>query len=209
MSFVLICESVAVDGENTERPSGVEGEGDRRGASRRASASFGEPMGPVWGGAETHRTLSAHRCGATALCSKTRGSAVEEIGGVPYPTVVDDGPSAARPSGETGRLAAPERRCVILLSPIRLLSWMDRLHRIGRRASPSVGEATGLVTQKLSADGRGPCYTYTDDGNLATRTWARGVTTSYTYDAWGSLASTTSSDGTPVATRPLYWQPRT
>ena len=35
------------------------------------------------------------------------------------------------------------------------------------------------------------------------------MTTSYTYDAWGSLTSTTSSDGTPVATRPLYWQPRT
>ena len=64
---------------------------------------------------------------------------------------------------------------------------MDRLHRIERRASPSVGDATGLVTQKLYADGRGPCYTYTDDGNLATRTWARGVTTSYTYDAWGTL----------------------
>ena len=166
-------------------------------------------MGPVWGGAKTHRTLSAHRCGATALCSKTHGSAVEEIGGVPYPTVVDHRPSAGRPSGETGCPAAPERRCVIFVSPIRLLSWMDRLHRIGRRASPSVGEATGLVTQKISADGRGPCYTYTDDGNLATRTWARGVTTSYTYDAWGTLTSTTSSDGTPPATHTLYWQPRT
>ena len=86
---------------------------------------------------------------------------------------------------------------------------MDRSHRIERRASPCVGEATGLVTQKLYADGRGPCYTYTDDGNLATRTWARGVTTSYTYDAWGSLTSTTYFDGTLVATRPLYWQPRT
>ena len=86
---------------------------------------------------------------------------------------------------------------------------MDRSHRIGRRASPSVGEATGLVTQKLYADGRGPCYTYTDDGNLATRTWARGVTTSYTYDAWGNLTSTTYFDGTPVATHTLYWQPRT
>ena len=86
---------------------------------------------------------------------------------------------------------------------------MDRSHRIGRRSSSSVGEATGLVTQKLSADGKGPCYTYTDDGNLATRTWARGVTTSYTYDAWGRLTSTTSSDGTPSVTRPLYWQPRT
>ena len=86
---------------------------------------------------------------------------------------------------------------------------MDRSHRIGRRASPCVGEATGLVTQKLYADGRGSCYTYTDDGNLATRTWARGVTTSYAYDAWGSLTSTTYSDGTSVATRPLYWQPCT
>ena len=54
--------------------------------------------------------------------------------------------------------------------------------------------------QKLYADGQGPCYTYTDDGNLATRTWARGVTTSYTYDAWGSLTSTTYSDGTPSVT---------
>ena len=58
---------------------------------------------------------------------------------------------------------------VISVFAIRLLSWMDRSHRIGRRASPSVGEATGLVTQKLYADGRGPCYTYTDDGKLATR----------------------------------------
>ena len=52
------------------------------------------------------------------------------------------GPSVARPSGETGRPAAPERRRVIFVSPIRLLSWMDRSHRIGRRASPNVGEAS-------------------------------------------------------------------
>ena len=77
---------------------------------------------------------------------------------------------------------------------------MDRLHRIGRRASPNVGDATGLVTQKLYADGQGPCYTDIDDGNFATRTWARGVTTSYTYDAWGSITSTTYSDGTPSVT---------
>ncbi|MGN0876239.1 MAG: RHS repeat-associated core domain-containing protein, partial [Kiritimatiellia bacterium] len=34
---------------------------------------------------------------------------------------------------------------------------------------------------KLSADGQGPCYTYTDDGNLATRTWARGVASATVY----------------------------
>ena len=64
--------------------------------------------------------------------SKTHGSAVEEVGGVPHPTVVDHRPSAARPPGETGRPAAPERRRVISVSPVRLLSWMDRSHRIGR-----------------------------------------------------------------------------
>jgi hypothetical protein len=35
-------------------------------------------------------------------------------------------------------------------------------------------EATGLVTNKVYADGKGPSYTYTPDGKLATRTWARG-----------------------------------
>ena len=35
------------------------------------------------------------------------------------------------------------------------------------------------------------------------------VVVEYTYDAWGTLTSTTSSDGTPPATHTLYWQPRT
>ena len=38
-------------------------------------------------------------------------------------------------------------------------------------------EATGLVTNKVYADGKGPTYTYTPDGKLATRTWARGIAT--------------------------------
>ena len=39
-------------------------------------------------------------------------------------------------------------------------------------------EATGLVTNKVYADGKGPRYTYTPDGRLATRTSARGIVTS-------------------------------
>ena len=35
-------------------------------------------------------------------------------------------------------------------------------------------EATGLVTNKVYADGKGPRYDYAPDGKLATRTWARG-----------------------------------
>lgn len=37
---------------------------------------------PVWGGAKTRWTLSAHRCEATALRFKTRGFDVEEVSGL-------------------------------------------------------------------------------------------------------------------------------
>ena len=59
-------------------------------------------------------------------------------------------------------------------------------------------EATGLVTNKVYADGIGPTYTYTPDGKLATRTWARGIVTTYNYDLRGSLTNTVYSDGTPT-----------
>ena len=57
--------------------------------------------------------------------------------------------------------------------------------------------ATGLLVQKLYDDGKGPSYTYSPDGKLATRTWARGVVTEYGYDALGSLLSVNYSDATP------------
>ena len=59
-------------------------------------------------------------------------------------------------------------------------------------------EATGLVTNKVYADGKGPRYDYTPDGKLATRTWARGIVTTYSYDDNGSLTNTVYSDGTPT-----------
>ena len=59
-------------------------------------------------------------------------------------------------------------------------------------------EATGLVTNKVYADGKGPRYAYTPDGKLATRTWARGIVTTYSYDDNGSLTNTVYSDGTPT-----------
>ena len=61
-------------------------------------------------------------------------------------------------------------------------------------------DATGLLFSKIYADGKGPAYTYTDNGNLATRTWARGVVTTYSYDGWNNLTNTTYSDGTPSIT---------
>ena len=67
----------------------------------------------------------------------------------------------------------------------------------GDTTSWNYDEATGLLLAKTYADGNGPTYTYTDSGNLATRAWARGVMTTYAYDGWNQLVSTTCSDGTP------------
>ena len=58
-------------------------------------------------------------------------------------------------------------------------------------------EATGLLLSKAYADGKGLTYTYTDDGKLATRTNARGIVTTYTYDGWGQLTAIDYSDSTP------------
>jgi RHS repeat-associated protein len=70
-------------------------------------------------------------------------------------------------------------------------------------------EPTGLLTNKLYADGNGTAYTYTPDGNLATRTWARLVVppsggapvplvTNYGYEPGGSLTNILYSDSTPA-----------
>jgi len=57
---------------------------------------------------------------------------------------------------------------------------------------------TGLLTNKLYADNLGPSYTYTPDGKLETRNWARGVTTTYAYtNNTGELIGIDYSDATP------------
>ena len=59
-------------------------------------------------------------------------------------------------------------------------------------------EAAGAMTNKVYADGKGPTYSYTPDGKLSRRVWARGIITEYTYDDWNNLTNTTYSDGTPT-----------
>ena len=46
----------------------------------------------------------------------------------------------------------------------------------------------------------GPGYTYTKAGRLSTRTWARGLTTSYAYNNAGELQGADYSGGTPDVT---------
>jgi RHS repeat-associated protein len=64
---------------------------------------------------------------------------------------------------------------------------------------------TGLLTSKTYADSKAVSYTYSSDGKLATRTWARfgvppsgGLLTSYSYNAaTGELTGIDYSDSTP------------
>ena len=58
-------------------------------------------------------------------------------------------------------------------------------------------ESSGLVTSKKDAKGKSVSYTYSPDGKLLTRTWARGITTTYSYDAaTGELLKADYSDAT-------------
>jgi YD repeat-containing protein len=74
-----------------------------------------------------------------------------------------------------------------------------------RRADSGPGDTTqwrydlvtGLLTNKLYADGKGPAYAYDAMGRLTRRTWARGVATDYAYDELGQLTGIDYADSTP------------
>lgn len=58
---------------------------------------------------------------------------------------------------------------------------------------------SALLWKKADATGKGVEFTYNDRGQVATRKWARNVTTTYAYDGTtGELTGQTYSDGTPA-----------
>ena len=57
-------------------------------------------------------------------------------------------------------------------------------------------EATGLVTNKVYADGNGPTYAYTPDGKPTRTTWARGAWFENVYDAQGRVVQVLHDDAT-------------
>lgn len=64
---------------------------------------------------------------------------------------------------------------------------------------------TGLLLEKKDAAGKSVIHTYTATGKPATRTWARGVSTTYSYDpATGDLTGINYSDSTPDVTLGNY-----
>ncbi len=62
-------------------------------------------------------------------------------------------------------------------------------------------EATYFVTNKVYADGKGPTYSYTPEGLLSRRVWARGVATDYASVASGiNVFTYTQLPGTDLVT---------
>jgi RHS repeat-associated protein len=58
----------------------------------------------------------------------------------------------------------------------------------------------GWLDNKRHDDGKGPSYAYWPSGRLHTRTWYRGLTTTYTCDNAGGLSTVAYSDSTPGVT---------
>lgn len=72
---------------------------------------------------------------------------------------------------------------------------------IGDLTTWTYDEASGLVTIKTDAANHAVTYSYTVDGKLATRTWARGIVTDYAYSSTtGELLSVDYADDTPDIT---------
>ena len=83
----------------------------------------------------------------------------------------------------------------------RLTTWQDANNQERRAETQWFRDNRGRVTQKKYNDGKGPRFTFTPAGRLASRIWARGVVTTYDYDAAGLLKKTSYSDKTPTVER--------
>ena len=76
-------------------------------------------------------------------------------------------------------------------------TYRNEASGVGDTTTWTYDEASGVLLAKTYADGKGLTYTYTNNGRLATRTNARGIVTTYAYDAWGQLLSVDYADTTP------------
>jgi len=79
-------------------------------------------------------------------------------------------------------------------------TWQDFAGNAGTATTTwNYDSLRGVLTNKQYADGSGPVYTNTPSGRLLSRTWARGITTSYGYDNAGVMTGVDYSDATPDA----------
>ena len=79
-----------------------------------------------------------------------------------------------------------------------MTTWQNFAGDVGRAVTSwRYDSARGSLAGKSHPDGRGPSFAYTPGGRLRLRTWARGVTTLYSYNHAGELETTDYSDSTP------------
>ena len=84
-----------------------------------------------------------------------------------------------------------------------MTTWSDFAKRDGARTTTwQYDGRRGWLTRKLYPDQQGPAYQYWPSGRLKARVWARGLTTSYQYDAAGQLEGVSYSD---KATAPVAY----
>lgn len=85
-----------------------------------------------------------------------------------------------------------------------LTTWQDHAGNSGIATTTwNYHAQRGWLENKRYQDNTGPRYTYTAAGRLHTRTWARGIVTTYGYSAGGELTSIDYSDATPDVTMVL------
>ncbi len=78
---------------------------------------------------------------------------------------------------------------------IRMTNWSDFERGAGERVTVwDYDPGRGWLRQKRHADGRGPSYDYTVAGRILQRRWARGITTTYAYNAFGENESVAYDD---------------
>ena len=87
-----------------------------------------------------------------------------------------------------------------------MTNWSDFAGQSGARVTTwNYNSQRGWLTQKIYPDAMtgnlgtdGPAYDYWPSGRLKTRTWVRGIATTYAYDNAGSLTNVSYSDSTPA-----------
>ena len=78
-----------------------------------------------------------------------------------------------------------------------LTTFRDGLDGPGDVTTWQYSPERGWLEAKVYADGTAIRYSHQPNGRVERRTWARGLTTSYRYDAAGGLARIDYSDDTP------------
>jgi RHS repeat-associated protein len=88
---------------------------------------------------------------------------------------------------------------------IKMTNWSGFVTGSGPRVTTwSYDTYRGFLLNKQDANSFGPSYTYKPSGKRATRTWGRGITTTYNYNSGGDLWTVTYSDGSTPALTNTY-----